>query len=115
MNFRINSDDTDITNLANQLRDWEQDGKDLSPERRALLNRAAHMLETCRSQMISSAEELEKAMALKVGYSDSDSRQVQIAEQKKALVKEQIEYMRALVAQRTTAPRVKHRPIGEVI
>lgn len=101
MNFRINNDDSDITRLSNQLRDWEQAGKDLPAEKRTLLNLCAHMLESLRSQMIATAEELEKALALKTGYSDSDSRQVEVARQKKAAIEEQIMFLRQIVNQRT--------------
>lgn len=115
MNFRINSDDTDITTLANQLRDLEQEGKSLSPEQRALLNRSAHMLECCRSQMLSTIEELKAAMLLKTGYSASDSRQIEVAQQRKAMIEQQIEFLNVLVNQRTPAPRASQRQSGEVI
>lgn len=110
MNFHINSDDSDITQLANALRDWEQDGKDLPPEKRALLNLSAHMLETCRSQMLSTAEELEKALALKTGYSDSDSRQIEVAQKKQSAVKEQVGFLRQLLSQKLNTPITPQAP-----
>lgn len=108
MKFHINSDDSDITQLANRLRDWEQEGRDLPREKRTLLNLAAHMLEQCRSQMVSTAEELEKTLAMRTGYSDSDSRQLEVARKKALAIQEQITFLRLLVNRR--AP-----PIGPIV
>lgn len=115
MTFHINNDNSHITQLANRLRDWEKEGKDLPPEKRSLLNLSAHMLESCRSQMLATIEELGKAVALKTGYSDSDSRQVEVARQKKLMVEEQISFLRALVTQTSARPSTRRAQEREII
>lgn len=117
MKFRLDESRSDITSLVKRLQEAEQANRAEKgdAELRALLNRSAHMLEECRTTMISCVQSLEEAVSLQAGMMDSASRQDEITRAKNRAMETAASFFKSLLQQHTPPPLKPRVPNSEVI
>jgi hypothetical protein len=112
MKFKLDESRSDIATLVHDLHHAEQDNRAAKgdPALRALLARAAHMLNESQSLMTSAIHTLEDAAKLKAGFMDSASRHDDIARAKNAAMTTTADFFRSMLNQHTPTEPPKARP-----
>lgn len=106
MKFKLDEAHSDITALVKQLQEAEQANRAArgDNELRALLNRSAHMLEECRTTMLSAVQSLEEAASLRTGLMDSVSRADEVQRAKNRAMETAANFFKSLLQQYTPTP-----------
>lgn len=103
MKFKLNESRSDIHLLVRELQTTELAVKG-DPEIRALLTRAAYMLNECESLLLSQVQSLEEAVSLRAGIMDSLSRHEEITRAKNIAMETAAQFSRSLLQQYTPRP-----------